>query len=510
MPLLDPAIIAEGGKPPQILPPLAIAEQANRAALLRQQVEQAPLRTRQLDLENQTSALALQQKQEDVQDGQTIQNVLGANVKDDGTTDWDKSIADLTGKIRPRNLKAIQDQHLSYLRGKAEGTTVQRQNTALRNQAIANAVQSLLALPEAQRAGVYPGLRQSLIDQKFIDPADPEYPETPPDLSDQTLKAHLAHVGALAAWDKEAAEQAQAKERSNLAKKYATQADVAARQDKINQAVTAHLGVSNQEQHSEWLENLDPDIKPVFENFKTFDPDTPQGQRTAELIQEAALTPNQRTTAQINKQKADALTKRAATTPGALAALASDPTQTDEVRKSAADALALEQKSRAGASTATANQRMIQARDDEREAKLQKELQAKEADLWTLKAQYKNRIQKAAAAGQDTIKDPKSGRDMPVEDATSLMNAIDGRAKILNDQQQEILKRHGWGKYTPATPAQASPSSPATAPAGKPAATATSAPPTSMLKEGVATKFKNGQTWTLQSGQPVRLDQPSQ
>lgn len=43
--------------------------------------------------------------------------------------------------------------------------------------------------------------------------------------------------------------------------------------------------------------------------------------------------------------------------------------------------------------------------------------------------------------------------------------------------------------------------------APKPAATpaASSTPPASMLKEGVRTKFKNGEVWTLQGGKPVKV-----
>jgi hypothetical protein len=50
-------------------------------------------------------------------------------------------------------------------------------------------------------------------------------------------------------------------------------------------------------------------------------------------------------------------------------------------------------------------------------------------------------------------------------------------------------------------PAPASVPAPATAPAAAPSTT----PPISALKEGVATKFKNGQTWTLENGKPKQV-----
>jgi len=46
---------------------------------------------------------------------------------------------------------------------------------------------------------------------------------------------------------------------------------------------------------------------------------------------------------------------------------------------------------------------------------------------------------------------------------------------------------------------------PAAAPASVPAPAASSTPPVNKLKEGVATKFGNGQTWTLKNGQPVQV-----
>jgi hypothetical protein len=53
-------------------------------------------------------------------------------------------------------------------------------------------------------------------------------------------------------------------------------------------------------------------------------------------------------------------------------------------------------------------------------------------------------------------------------------------------------------------PDAAAPAASGGAPA-KPAAAPTSSPPVSLLKEGIETKFKNGQTWTLKNGKPVQV-----
>jgi hypothetical protein len=47
---------------------------------------------------------------------------------------------------------------------------------------------------------------------------------------------------------------------------------------------------------------------------------------------------------------------------------------------------------------------------------------------------------------------------------------------------------------------------PDAAPAAAPAPAASNTPPVSKLKEGVATKFGNGQTWTLKNGKPVQVN----
>ena len=78
-----------------------------------------------------------------------------------------------------------------------------------------------------------------------------------------------------------------------------------------------------------------------------------------------------------------------------------------------------------------------------------------------------------------------------------------------------VLRKLNWGGTTKyldtglgdvasgatAVPAEEAPPAEAEAPAEAPAG----APPITALKEGIATKFANGQMWTLQQGQPVRL-----
>jgi hypothetical protein len=59
---------------------------------------------------------------------------------------------------------------------------------------------------------------------------------------------------------------------------------------------------------------------------------------------------------------------------------------------------------------------------------------------------------------------------------------------------KELQRRQSGGTAAPAAPA---------AP-GAPSAT-TAAPPVTLLKEGVRTKFKNGQVWTLKNGKPERV-----
>lgn len=71
----------------------------------------------------------------------------------------------------------------------------------------------------------------------------------------------------------------------------------------------------------------------------------------------------------------------------------------------------------------------------------------------------------------------------------------EGVAKIKKEIETEFGIKPTLTTYDEAAPAAV--------PAQAPAASAT--PPVSKLKEGVATKFGNGQTWTLKNGQPVQV-----
>ena len=91
----------------------------------------------------------------------------------------------------------------------------------------------------------------------------------------------------------------------------------------------------------------------------------------------------------------------------------------------------------------------------------------------------------------------------------------------ISDADLEALARQNVGNRGMHAPKSAVPvpapaaapgttnSAPPTAPATQPAAQPTAAtPPVSALKEGVNTTFKNGQTWTLKDGAPVRVSGP--
>lgn len=81
----------------------------------------------------------------------------------------------------------------------------------------------------------------------------------------------------------------------------------------------------------------------------------------------------------------------------------------------------------------------------------------------------------------------------------ALSKTIEGSS--LSDKQLEakavenIMSRSRTSSAEPAAPAASKPAS----------AAGSGAPPASLLKEGVQTKFKNGQVWTLRNGQPVRV-----
>jgi hypothetical protein len=211
MPLLDPSIIAEGIKPPQITNPAVLAEQANRAALLRQQVSQGPLKAQELANQVQSGQIDVQQKQKDQQDQETFHQAMLDSIDPTGKPDLQKAITLASPKMQIKNVQAIQKDYTDYVKAVSENTQIDRQTMVNKNSAIANEAMGLLEIPNAtDRQTALPGVKDRLTKAKALDPN--EFPDDLP-LDDQSLRSIAIRHGAAAAIADQADKQAQARER---------------------------------------------------------------------------------------------------------------------------------------------------------------------------------------------------------------------------------------------------------------------------------------------------------
>jgi hypothetical protein len=86
----------------------------------------------------------------------------------------------------------------------------------------------------------------------------------------------------------------------------------------------------------------------------------------------------------------------------------------------------------------------------------------------------------------------RSAKQQIMDDYAERMRKLDSRLADLDSQYDELRRKQSLpGREKGGTAGSTE--------------TAAEAPPVSLLKEGVRTKFKNGQVWTLRGGKPIRV-----
>lgn len=171
------------------------------------------------------------------------------------------------------------------------------------------------------------------------------------------------------------------------------------------------------------------------------------------------------------------------------------------------------QNDRAGARLERADRRLDQT--DTREARLAASSAVKQDQafqrLELQKAQLEQRVldagDKQAISQWRAVVDAQHKRAMEIIQASSIAsNLKPAERKALIDEQNAAYMAAIVGMKRrmeqPAAPQAAPGAAPAPAPG---AASASGTPPLNLLQEGRPTEFKNGQTWTLENGQPKRL-----
>lgn len=438
---------------PQAPTQLETANEAKGQGLSLQRMAGQGLIQKQQQQEND---LKLQAQQEDQNDQSTIQGAFGdpANLKPDGTLDYDKVRAAVSPKVRVRNLQALDKDHLDLVRGTLQMDADKRAKLLAQNQSISNELMGVLQAPADQKQASWAGSRQRLIQLGDIDPNDQEFSETVPD--DQTVKSLLGKHGYAAQVQSLATAQAEEERKKDVAKRAEAQAakeqalaDAKDAQQKIEDAARDHLKVTDQASHDEWLAGLD--INTAKRMPKKFDPNT-----TPQVVQNMALTAEQRAQNIDKDIQAKASAQRAAVAGGkaGLAAAATDPTGTDESRKAAADALKLLEKSNVRESAATAASMQKYDRSElTADRNRHDTLQEKEQDKWRQAGIFDDAANTAIGA---RVVDPRSTTNATFVQSAETQKRYKAQADSFRNEAmglqksaKQIRAQHQWGEFAP-------------------------------------------------------------
>jgi hypothetical protein len=484
---LNPALIANANPTPDLSQnsPINLAEGVAKVQQLQQQAAQqaalAPIAQQQAQATLQGTQTANQKAQQDLQD----QQAFGAAIRDSGG-DPDKLVELANRTITdPWVLSRVENMASQMKARNAETSAKQDAATATLHGQYAGKFQSVIdAINSGDTEGALklwtPAATQALAEK------DPTGKQTMPpgtiDPSTLPSVAALQNYQTYLSGSKDyLAQQAKIKEQNALAAANAAKATVAQRQSEREDIADMYNGVQTPEDHAAFIAQVQkkyPDLAGEYANLP-FDPDN-----TPDQVERMALTPQQRrqaataeAVAEARQTTANAAMARANVSGGraGLFARANDPTLTDAQR--AANQAALDQYDKSGggvsANAQLLQQRYMQRRSDN-DTKLHSTLQQQEQDQWTLAGRYGDVLKQAGVSGDtsnpdalnQTIKDPKTGRDITASEALQLQRGAQAKAGEFAKQATEIRKREQWGEFAPKqAPAPAAPgANPAAAP----------------------------------------------
>lgn len=439
---------------PQMTPTPVSPLVAQQQRLQLQQLAGATQIQRQVQQEN---ALKLEAAAQDKADDEAFQNAFTQN-----NGDWDKTLSAVAPTVRARNLAKYTADHQKIVQTAHElASSADLANKTkfaaikANNELIGQALDGVMQAPDEAKDEVYQNSLANLAKQG-VDVS--QFPPTRP--PDNVLQSKAASIGYLGKILHNADIKAQEEQRKAAASRAAaaaarTDAEEAAkdRQRGLVDAATDHLSVTNQEQHDQWLADLQqnhPEIAARMKNLKTFNEDT------QEAIQNMALTPDQRIKKVAKEREDAAATTRAAASGGipGLISRAHDPTLSEDQRKAARESAdeseaRLTRISRAGAGGGRPDP--VKSRYDRTEvtkdSAAHQNLQVKEVDAWAMRARYGDAIARAEKDGSKEIKDPKNGRAISIEDARIVADGLKDKATIYQNQARQLRSKHGWGEF---------------------------------------------------------------
>lgn len=555
---LDASIIARGVAPVQVdYNPVQTAGQIARVQQEQQQVGLGPLRQRMLEDQVSQQDLAAQEAEEDKNDQTAFSQEFHnpANLDDKGLPDWEKIKKAVAPRISYRNYQKADDHYtkmqqnvVDLATSKDRSKTEQFNLLTKKNQYIGDHAAAILGAPPDQKQARYDEFLKDGPNYG-IDTSDAsQFPRTVPNDDAITgIATQAGFQGKLLSYAKQQADLAKEKE----AQRKAEQADATTKLNGLHDAARrALVGTAQGDERNRAIEDFasENDDQRKYAD-KWLNPLKGKSNEEADRI----LAQRARTVAQqdISDDKASKLQKTDADTLAVTVAHGKMPNATPEDKAAGAEAeLALQRIERLNASkrTLSPNAAAVGDRFNRREVDADKKAhlaaQQQEIDYWT----DRTRLGDAIASAKDdsaTLKDPRTGRNVSVDEAKALAEEYKNKALNLQGQARQIREKHGWGEFSDAeeTPAR-QPVQPPLVPAGlpgiakpvpvglapvpapvppvqqrPPAPPVAAAPPPvvqvapvtlpkqalQQLKEGVDTKFQNGQIWTLKNGKPVQL-----
>jgi hypothetical protein len=514
---INPALIANSVPTPDPNQnnPLSLAEGVAKVQQLQRQQQLAPVQAAQAGANLQSTQLANQKSRQDLSD----QQAFGAAIRDSGG-DPDKLVELSNQTISdPWTLSRVQNMASEMKQRNAKTTADQDLHTAQVHGQYAGKLQSVIdAINSGDTAGALklwtPTATQALAEK------DPGGQSMVPGTIDPNVLPDVATLQNYQTWLSGSKnfkmDQAKQKQEDAQAAVNTAKALVSKRQTQREDIADMYSGVGNEAQHEQFKADVQkkyPDLGGEYANLP-FDPEN-----TPAMVERMAMDPKTRVLSDYNQARAASGQTRADAYARAyggyngMVARAHDPglSAADRAEAEAAAQEYVAGRAAYGAPTAQIRQQQQQVKDIENDQKQHGVLDKQKNQNQALDQSYQSALNKAKIDQNTTnsdalatdVDDPlHDGKTITAGQAIAQMRAARAVAADQATQQQEIEKRRGWGQFAPK---QASPAPGATPGTTAPPAAPAGTPPVTLLKEGAVTNFKNGQSWMLRNGKPVRV-----
>lgn len=512
---LDPNVILQGRSPE----PYDAVGQYGRAvqlgSIIQERQAQSDLRRQQME----EGRIKIQEQRQQMDDEAAARQAYGdpANLDDKGRLDYDKLSSSLRGKVSQKFQDSMEKSILDHRDKLAQMTERDLKNAQTTAQIIGSQAQAIKDLPDDKVLPAYQASRAHMIQEGVM--TQDHAPESFNSVQDLRQYLSQAALSSLAADRQVELTLKQKTEQREAAEEQRKQADekykaltrpldldkLRAEVDTSNLNLAGRTVPNNAADWQDWYQKLTPAVKAKVAPF--YSP------AAADFAKRLGLTAEQQVQTDVDKQRLKQAQDQAEISggPSGMAIRATDPTKSPEERQRWKDSMnTLEEYNKRGSANAAAVQNRFDTREFDKWSAKHDDIKEKENEAWKLAGEYGDMLEADPEAvsqgrkfgGKVAAVDPKNPDKAPVDMTVQATRdfyqkqyqAARNKAEGLKKQAEGIRERFQWGEFAPKA---------ATATGGASA----DAPPPSALKEGVKTTFKNGQSWTLQNGKAVRLDQ---